>query len=77
MIKSLAVHSSSDAQQNGDVRLSGIEGVINRGVLEVYLKDGWGTVCYGTPQQKGLAQVACRQLGFNDYVNVTTASEAG
>ena len=59
------------AQQNGDIRLS--NGTQTKGRLEVFLGGKWGTVCYDSSQsQLGVAQVACRQLGHNNFEKVDT-----
>ena len=56
-----------DSPSSGDIRLT--NGTYsNEGLLEVYCNGEWGTVCddtFGTTE----ANVACRQLGYNDYMN--------
>ena len=53
-----------------------------RGRLEVYNSSTgeWGTVCYSETLEwgeKGAASAACRQLGQEDMVNVSTVVEFG
>jgi deleted-in-malignant-brain-tumors protein 1 len=52
------------AQNNGDIRL--VSNGINRGRLEVFIDEEWGTICgkRGT-NFKAVAETACRQLGFD------------
>ena len=54
-----------DSPTGGDIRLTG--GIYsNQGLLEVYCNGEWGTVCddfFGITE----ANVACSQLGYNDY----------
>ena len=65
--------STVAAQNNGDIRLVGQD---NSGRLEVFLNQGWGTVCYNTPSP-GAARAACRQLGYSDYEKVDTVGNMG
>ncbi len=64
---------SSVLPQDGDIRLAG--GTATRGRLELYY-GVWGTVCYdsqkSTELEKGAARAACRQLGYEDMVDVGT-----
>ena len=63
------MHCTTGAQQNGDIRLEG--DTLTRGRLEIYLEGRWGTICYNSfSSQRGVAQAACRQLGYNDFVKV-------
>lgn len=55
------------------IRLAGAENS-NKGRLEVYFKDQWGTVC-GEGFDKNGASVACRQLGFKDTEGFEVAGE--
>ena len=61
-----------DSPSSGQIRLTGGE-YSNIGLLEIYCNGEWGTVCddgfYGTE-----AQVACRQLGYNDYYDYESGS---
>lgn len=63
-------------QQNGDVRLlGGGPAEVNRGKLEVYdaAEGDWNSLCFdynAIQAQEGVAQAACRQLGFSDFVNI-------
>ena len=65
--------------QNGDIRLA--DGTATKGRLEVYLDGVWGTVCYDpeyyTVWEKGAARAACRQLGFNNQINVGSVVDLG
>lgn len=67
------VCGQATAQNNGDIRLVGQD---NSGRLEIFLNQGWGTVCYNIPSP-GAARAACRQLGYSDYEKVDTVENMG
>ena len=80
MIYSTHSFLSAEAPQNGDIRLAG--GSSLEGRLEVYnsTTNVWGTVCYNddTAEQnweKGAARAACRQLGYQNFVNVGSVTQ--
>lgn len=59
----------SECFQNGDVRLYQSD---LKGRLEVYFNGDWGSVCYDNEKdQRGMAQVVCRQLGQRNFVTVS------
>ena len=58
--------------REGDIRL--IEGSQSGGIIQVFLSDRWGRVCDDGFVDENV-QVACRQLGYDDGVNVELDSE--
>ena len=64
-----------DSPTSGQIRLTG-GNFSNQGLLEIYCNGEWGTVCddgfFSTE-----AQVACRQLGYNDYYDYDHLSISG
>ena len=53
---------------DGHIRLT--DGGPNYGRLEIAVDGYWGTVC-STNFDKAAADVACKQLGFNNSVTIT------
>ena len=53
---------------DGHIRLT--DGGPNYGRLEISVDGYWGTVC-STNFNKAAADVACKELGFNESVNIT------
>lgn len=58
--------SCVEAQNNGDIRLVGSnETLPYQGRLEIFLNKKWGTICgKNSPNLRGVADTACRQLRF-------------
>ncbi len=58
-------------QTNGDVQLLDVDGQPGGiyGRLEIFTNGQWGTIC-ATGFDENDAQVACRQLGFDNYIFV-------
>ena len=59
-----------DSPCPGQIRLTGGK-YSNRGLLEIYCNGEWGTVCDGLLSPL-VAQVICRQLGYNSYYTYDT-----
>ncbi len=56
-------------QTNGDVQLIDVNGQPGGtlGRLEIFINGQWGTICTAGFDERD-AQVACRQLGFDNYI---------
>ena len=56
-----------DDPSSGQIRLSKGQ-YSNQGLLEIYCNGEWGTVC-DDGFDSSAALVACKQLGYNDYIS--------